>query len=100
MDTEGFKISIRTVIRDLQSTQAQEIRDELVRQQFADITVNTEKNPHLAMKYRQANIDNLTPKQIEQKIEGGLKISLDYGGLPPKNPTEFLEKEKQDATAN
>lgn len=92
MTAEGFKISRSTVIRDLQSAQAKDIREELIRQQQADITICEKEKPHLAMKYRQAIIDLLTPRQIEQKIDGGIKINLDYGELPAKQP-----KAQQDA---
>lgn len=92
MTAEGYKISRSTVIRDLQSAQAKDIREELIRQQQADITICEKEKPHLAMKYRQAIIDLLTPRQIEQKIDGGIKINLDYGELPAKQP-----KAQQDA---
>jgi len=92
MNEEGYKVrSRRTIIRDLQSTQAQEYRDELIRQQQADITLASRDHPSLAMKYRAHIIELLTPRQIEQKIEGGIKINLDYGGIQPKQPKATVD---------
>lgn len=103
LHAEGYRISEPTFYRDLryahESSDPQDIlvaiqviKQELIRKQLADITLASRDHPSLAMKYRAHIIELLTPRQIEQKIEGGIKINLDYGGLQPKQP-----KAQQDA---
>ncbi len=67
---EHFETSEHTVFDDLHSQTADEYREELERQQRADITMAKE-DLKIRLEYRDRMIDRLTPKRIEQKIEGG-----------------------------
>ena len=68
---QGLKIGINTVYRHRKSVVGQEIADEMVRAQQRSIRRQEEKNPGLAMKYRNELLKLLIPQRIEQKIEGG-----------------------------
>ena len=67
---EDFETSEHTVFDDLHSQTADEYKEELERQQRADITM-AQKDLKLRLEYRDRMIDRLTPKRIEQKVEGG-----------------------------
>lgn len=62
--------SERTVWADLNSVEAKEYLDELIRKQLTDIT--TEKDSNLRMKYRGQLIMRLLPSKVEQKVEGDI----------------------------
>jgi hypothetical protein len=67
---QGLKIGLNTVYRPRKSVVGQEIADEMVRTQQRSILKQEEKNPALAMKYRNELLKLLIPQRIEQKIEG------------------------------
>lgn len=66
---EGYETSEHTVFDDIHSQTAVEYREELERQQRADITM-AQKDLKLGLEYRDRMIDRLTPKKIEQKVDG------------------------------
>ena len=70
--------SERTVWDDLNSVEAQEYLDELIRKQLSDITI--EKSSNLRMKYRGQLIMRLLPSKVEQKVEGEI-ITQDLGDI-------------------
>ena len=70
LNQENFETSEHTVFDDLHSQTAVEYGEELERQQRADITL-AQKDLKLRLEYRNRIIDRLTPKRIEQKVEGG-----------------------------
>ena len=67
---EHFETSEHTVFDDVHSQTADEYKEELERQQRADITM-AKDDLKVRLEYRDRMIDRLTPKKIEQKIEGG-----------------------------
>jgi hypothetical protein len=68
---QDLNIGINTIYRHRKSVVGQEIADEMVRAQQRSIRRQEEKNPGLAMKYRNELLKLLIPQRIEQKIEGG-----------------------------
>ena len=67
---EHFETSEHTVFDDVHSQTADEYKEELKRQQRADITM-AKDDLKVRLEYRDRMIDRLTPKKIEQKIESG-----------------------------
>src|SRR3990170_3679139 len=67
---EHFETSEHTVFDDVHSQTADEYKEELERQQRADITM-AKDDLKVRLEYRDRMIDRLTPKKIEQKIESG-----------------------------
>ena len=67
MKSEGFAASERTVWRDLNSVEAKDYQDEILRKQLTDITL---ADIGLRLKYRDKLLDKLMPQKIEQKISG------------------------------
>jgi hypothetical protein len=65
-------VSKKTVYRHRHSLTAQEIIEELMRQQLRDIALC--QSPTAKMKYRDKLLDKLIPKAIEMKTEGTLNL--------------------------
>lgn len=89
--------SERTVWDDLNSVEAQEYLDELIRKQLIDITI--EKSSNLRMKYRGQLIMRLLPSKVEQKVEGEV-ITYNVETLLDrmlKSDAEALEAKKEAA---
>jgi len=70
MKEEGFKASERTVWNDLNSTEAKDYLEEILRKQLTDITI---ADIGLRLKYRGKLLDKLLPSKIEQKVEGEVR---------------------------
>lgn len=66
MKKEGFKASERTVWGDLNSVEAKDYLEEILRKQLTDITI---ADIELRLKYRGKLLDKLMPSKIEQKID-------------------------------
>jgi DNA-binding transcriptional MerR regulator len=73
---EHFETSEHTVFDDVHSQTADEYKEELERQQRADITM-AKDDLKVRLEYRDRMIDRLTPKKIEQKIEGSEIIRVE-----------------------
>ena len=67
MKSEGYAASERTVWSDLNSVEAQDYLEEVLRKQLADITI---ADIGLRLKYRGQLLNKLLPSKIEQKVEG------------------------------
>ena len=82
---DGIDVAYITVKRDLQSVQANEFSDELVRQQLADITTSNE--PRLRLEFRDRILDKIIPRRakiqqnIKQEVSGDLKVGADIDQL-------------------
>lgn len=87
MKKEGFKASERTVWSDLNSIEAKQYTEEILRKQLSDITI---ANISLRLKYRGKLLDKLLPSKIEQKVEGEVR-TYDV----PSLLDELLEKEAE-----
>jgi len=70
MKGEGYAASERTVWSDLNSVEAQEYLEEVLRKQLTDITI---ADIGLRLKYRGKLLDKLMPSKIEQKIESEVR---------------------------
>ena len=91
--------SERTVWDDLNSVEAKEYLDELIRKQLSDITI--EKSSNLRMKYRGQIIMRLLPAKVEQKVQGEL-ITYNVKDLLDSMPNSIVvqtpEEKKEAAT--
>jgi len=67
MKQEGFAASERTVWSDLNSIEAKDYLEEILRKQLTDITI---ADIALRLQYRGKLLDKLLPSKIEQKVEG------------------------------
>lgn len=84
---EEYETSEHTIFDDIHSQTAAEYREELERQQRADITM-AQKDLKLRLEYRDRMIDRLTPKRTEQKVEGGetFRVEIIDNSKQPANP--------------
>lgn len=84
---EEYETSEHTVFDDIHSQTAIEYREELERQQRADITM-AQKDLKLRLEYRDRIIDRLTPKRVEPKVEGGetFRVEIIDNSKQPSNP--------------
>jgi len=67
MKNEGFAASERTVWSDLNSIEAKDYLEEILRKQLTDISLAPIV---VRLKYRGKLLDKLMPSKIEQKVEG------------------------------
>ena len=91
MKDEGFAASERTVWSDLNSIEAQEYTEEILRKQLTDIILAP---IGLRLQYRGKLLDKLLPSKIEQKVEGEVRtydVESLLDGLIKKED-EVLEK--------
>ena len=86
---EHFETSEHTVFDDVHSQTADEYKEELERQQRADITM-AKDDLKVRLEYRDRMIDRLTPKKIEQKIEGGetYRVEIVDNSKPENTPVQ------------
>lgn len=70
MKQEGYAASERTIWNDLNSVEAQDYLEEILRKQLTDITI---ADIGLRLKYRGKLLDKLLPSKIEQKVEGEVR---------------------------
>jgi hypothetical protein len=84
---ENYETSEHTVFDDIHSSTAIEYREELERQQRCDITL-AQKDLKLRLEYRDRMIDRLTPKRIEQKVEGAetFRVEIVDNSKQPAHP--------------
>ena len=66
MKSENFAASERTVWNDLNSLEAQQYQDEILRKQLTDITIAP---IGLRLKYRGLLLNRMMPQKIESKAE-------------------------------
>lgn len=87
LQNENYETSEHTVFDDIHSSTATEYREELERQQRIDITM-AQKDLRLRLEYRDRMIDRLTPKRIEQKVEGQetFRVEIVDNSKQPSNP--------------
>ena len=81
---EGVKISVHCVYNIRHGFTAQEIIDELMREQRRDIAKS--ENPSVRMKYRDLMLAKLMPQKIEQKLEGGDSFRVEIVDNTKTNP--------------
>jgi len=93
MKEEGYAASERTVWSVLNSIEAKDYMEEILRKQLTDITI---ADIELRLKYRGKLLDKLLPSKIEQKVEGEVRTydvdSLLEGMI--KKEDETLEKNR------
>ncbi len=92
MKSEGYAASERTVWGDLNSIEAQDYLEEILRKQLTDITI---AEIGLRLKYRGRLLDKLLPSRIEQRVEGEVR-TYDVEALLDRalKQEELLEKNR------
>lgn len=70
---EGYRAGEKTVWSDLHTDEAKAFIEELLRKQFADITLAGE-DLELRLRFRDKLLDKFMPQLIKKKIEGELKV--------------------------
>jgi hypothetical protein len=82
---EGVKISLHCVYNLRRSLTAQQIIDELMREQRRDIARS--EDPATRMKYRDLLLAKMVPQKIEQTVEGGesFRVEIIDNSKPSSN---------------
>lgn len=73
---DNLKIHLNTIYNHRKGAVSQEIINETLRQQQFSIALADERQPALALKYRNELLKILMPQKLEQKIEGALKLDI------------------------
>lgn len=104
LEKNGLKVSEHTIWNDLHSSTADEFLEELKRQQLSDI-YQEKDDSKLRLEYRGRIIDILSPKKLEQKIDGKIEQNVnvhadltEYEHLIKTVGTEKTNLPKNDST--